>query len=87
MLAKKNISPELSLNDLREKNIDLIPKRAVFLMQDKEIDPSLEEKISVEKIAKHKNMSINNVWKNHYRKIMPQLEKIKKIRKNQVKVK
>jgi hypothetical protein len=53
LLAKKNISPELSLNDLREKNIDLIPKRAVFLMQDKEIDPSLEEKISVEKIAKH----------------------------------
>lgn len=42
---------------------------------------------AVEKIAKHKNMSINNVWKNHYRKIMPQLEKIKKIRKNQVKVK
>ena len=52
-LAKKNISPELSLNDLREKNIDLIPRRAVFLMQDKEIDPSLEEKISVEKVAKH----------------------------------
>ena len=44
LLAKKNISPELSLNDLREKNIDLIPRRAVFLMQDKEIDPSLEEK-------------------------------------------
>lgn len=38
---------------------------------------------AVEKIAKHKNMSINNVWKNHYRKIMPQLEKLKnqKIRK------
>ena len=32
---------------------------------------------AVEKVAKHKNMSINNVWKNHYRKIMPQLEKLK----------
>ena len=36
---------------------------------------------AVEKIAQNKNMSINNVWKNHYRKIMPQLEKLKKIEK------
>lgn len=32
---------------------------------------------AVEKVATNKNMSINNVWKNHYRKIMPQLEKLK----------
>ena len=52
LLAKKNISPKISLNDLRENIIDLIPRMTVFLMEDKEIDPSQEEKIYVEKIAK-----------------------------------
>jgi hypothetical protein len=48
-----NISPEISLNDLREKIIDLIPRRTVFLMEDKEIDPSQEEKLLIKTVAKN----------------------------------
>ena len=35
--SKINISPEISLNAFKEKIIYLIPRRAVFLMKDKEI--------------------------------------------------
>ena len=52
--SKINISPEISLNAFREKIINLIPRRAVFLMKDKEIDPSQEENFSVKEIAQKK---------------------------------
>jgi len=52
--GKINISPEISLNDFREKIINLIPRRAIFLMEDEEIDPSQEENFSVKAIANQK---------------------------------
>ena len=50
--GKIKINPEVSLNVLREKIINLIPRRTVFLMNNTKLDPSKEEKIYVKDIAK-----------------------------------
>ena len=50
--SKIKINPEVSLNALREKIINLIPRRTVFLMNNTKLDPSKEEKIYVKDIAK-----------------------------------
>lgn len=49
---KIKINPEVSLNVLREKIINLIPRRTVFLMNDTKVDPSKEYNIYVKDIAK-----------------------------------
>lgn len=51
-LRKIKINPEVSLNVLREKIINLIPRRTVFLMNDTKVDPSKEYNIYVKDIAK-----------------------------------
>ena len=50
--GKIKINPEVSLNVLREKIINLIPRRTVFLMNDTKVDPSKEYNIYVKDIAK-----------------------------------
>ena len=50
-IYKIKIYPEMNLSDLREKIINIIPKRTLFLMKDKNIDPSKEKDIKVKDIA------------------------------------
>lgn len=57
-LFKIKINQEMFLNDLREKILDLIPKRTLFIMNDKTVDASMEDKIKVKDIA---NQNIINL--------------------------
>ena len=54
-LYKIKISPEKTLTELREKIIELIPKRTKFLGIGKEIDPSNEDKTFVKEIVINQN--------------------------------
>ena len=50
-LAEIKIYPNFTLNELREKYINLIPRRSVFLNKNKKIEPSNENKIIIKDIA------------------------------------
>ena len=50
-VIKISISPDMNLNDLREKIITIIPKRSLFLQNDKTLEPSKEDLILVKEIA------------------------------------
>lgn len=47
------ICPEITLNELREKIINLIPRRSLFLMKDEKIQPSKEKSVLVKNIAEN----------------------------------
>ena len=49
--CKIKISPNLPLSDLREKIENLIPRRTLFLMKDRIIEPSTENNLQVKAIA------------------------------------
>ena len=56
---KIKINPEENLTALREKLINIIPKRSVFLEKGKEIPPSKEDKIIIKNIADKNIISFN----------------------------
>ena len=51
-IGKINICPEISLTELREKIMNMIPRRALFLNKDKIIEPDQEDNIKVKQIYK-----------------------------------
>lgn len=53
-VCKIKISPEMTLEDLREKIHKLIPRRALFLKNEEKIEPSKEDTIAIKAIADQK---------------------------------
>lgn len=54
LICKIALSPEITLSELREKILDLIPRRSLFLKNEKAIDPSKEDSFDIKQIAVQK---------------------------------
>ena len=57
-IGKINICPKISLTELREKIMNMIPRRALFLNKDKIIEPSQEDNIKVKQIFKINSINL-----------------------------
>ena len=57
-ICKINISPEMSLTNLRDKIENFIPRRTIFLNNGKKIKPSEEDSITIKNIANNKSIYI-----------------------------
>ena len=57
-ICKINLSPEMTLTDLREKISKFIPRRTIFLKNKEKIEPSKEDSIIIRNIATKKSIFI-----------------------------
>ena len=58
-IAEIKICPDSALNELREKYINLIPRRSAFLMKNKKIPISDEDKIPIKNIAEGNKIKLD----------------------------